>query len=232
MAEIENNDPKKATTWGSTDITFGSVETSKKQSEEQPKIEDQKSEGVKHSPEIKSEHDLLFDNHWLKVKRSGGFVYSERKGIDSVAFILIAMNAADERRIGLIHEYKNPIGRFLNSAFGGSIDDEKFHDDLRTLVKEEVVEESGFEVGIESIEYHGKVMVSAQSNQFCHLFSVEVDKLKQGDKTTTNPAEQRDSLTWITMREVPDLEDWKAQAIILRRMMKRNGLVFVSTPKK
>jgi hypothetical protein len=174
---------------------------------------------------------LLFDSPWLKVKTSGGHIYSERKGIDSVAFVLIALNASDERRIGLIHEYKDAIGRFLVSAFGGSIDDEKYHNDLRALVKDEVIEESGFTVENKAIEYHGKVLVSTQSNQFCHLFSVEVDKLKQGERTTTNPAELKDSVTWVTMKDVKDLEDWKAQAIIMRRMMSRNGLVFVSNPK-
>ena len=175
---------------------------------------------------------MLFDNPWLKVRRAGNFIYSERKGVDSVAFILIAINASDERRIGLIHEYKDPLHRHKTSAFGGSIYDEKFHNDLRTLVKTEALEESGFDVNLNSIDYHGKVMVSTQSNQFCHLFSVEVDKLAQGEKTTTNPTELGASVSWITMKDVPTLEDWKAQAIILRRMMAKNGLVFVNNPKK
>jgi len=102
---------------------------------------------------------------------------------------------------------------------------------LKVLVKDEVIEESGFDVTFESINYHGKAMVSTQSNQFCHLFSVEVDKLQQGERTTTNATELLSKVTWLTMKEINELEDWKAQAIILRRMMSKNGLVFVSTPK-
>ncbi len=224
---MTNINDKKDSSWGSEDLTF---------SGEKPKTEEEtKSDySIKHSPELQaeSEYSILFDNPWMKVKRTKGFVYSERKGVDSVAFVLIATNAADERRIGLIHEYKDPLGRFVTSAFGGSIDDEKYHNDLRVLVKDEVIEESGFDVEFDSITYHGKVMVSTQSNQFCHLFSVEVNKLLQGEKTTTNAVELLSAVTWVTMKDVRDLEDWKAQAIILRRMMAQNGLVFVSSPKK
>ena len=223
---MENIEQNKDLKFSSEDMTF---------SGEIPKKEDTTivdSDCITHLPEVQSEHETLFDNPWLKVKRAGGFIYSERKGVDSVAFILVAVNAADERRIGLIHEYKDPLGRFLTSAFGGSIDDEKYHKDLRVLVKDEVIEESGFDIEFDAIEYHGKVMVSTQSNQFCHLFSVEVNKLEQQERTTTNRTELLSKVTWITMRDVPKLEDWKAQAIILRRMMAKNGLVFVSTPKK
>jgi hypothetical protein len=223
---------KENSNWGSSDMTFSGDKIKNKDNIEEQKIDIDSS--VKHSPELQPESDysVLFDNPWLKVKRTKGFVYSERKGIDSIAFVLIAVNAADERRIGLIHEYKDPLGRFLTSAFGGSIDDEKYHNDLRSLVQDEAVEESGFIVGLDSIDYHGKVMVSTQSNQFCHLFSVEVNKLEQGERTTNNPTELLSAVTWITMKDVRDLEDWKAQAIILRRMMAKNGLVFVSSPKK
>lgn len=222
--DLENMNEKKDSNWGSNNISFNS--------KNQPKEELKENEtDIEHLPEVKSEHELLFDNPWLKVKKAGGFIYSERKGVDSIAFVLIAINAADERRIGLIHEYKDPIGRFLTTAFGGSIDNEKYHKDLKVLVKDEVIEESGFDVSFESINYHGKAMVSTQSNQFCHLFSVEVDKLQQGERTTTNATELLSKVTWLTMKEINELEDWKAQAIILRRMMSKNGLVFVSTPK-
>ncbi|SRR3990170_1845730 len=229
MENLDEVKDKSSSTWGSDNLTFGGEKPQEKIESEDIVID---INSIKHAPEIEHQHELLFDNPFLKVKRAGGFIYSERKGVDSVAFILIAINASDERRIGLIHEYKDPLGRHLTSAFGGSIDDEKYHADLRTLVKDETIEESGFDVKIESIDYHGKVMVSTQSNQFCHLFSVEVDKLLQGEKTTKNPVELGASVDWITMKDVPQLEDWKAQAIILRRMMSRNGLVFVSSPKK
>ena len=222
----KNTNPEKASNWGSENVTFNG-------STPQPKTQKQESVNdesfIKHSPEIQDEHEILFDNPWLKVKKAGGFIYSERKGTDSIAFILIATNANDERRIGLINEYKDPIGRFVTTAFGGSIDDVKYHNDLRLLVKDEVMEESGFEIKNENINYYGKVMVSTQSNQFCHLFAVEVDKLSQQERTTNNPTELLSDVKWISMKEVQHLEDWKAQAIILRRMMSKNGLIYVNT---
>lgn len=229
MEGLENMDSKKESSvnWGSEDVTFGGAKPETKIVNQV--IDDSKS--VKHSPKIVQEHVVIFDSPWIKVKQAGGYLYSERKGIDSVAFVLIAINASDERRIGLIHEYKDPLGDFLTTAFGGSIDDEKYHSDLRTLVKDEAMEEAGFDVSLDKIEYHGKVMVSTQSNQFCHLFSVEVDKLKQGERTTNNRTELLSAVSWITMAEISKLEDWKAQAIILRRMMSRNGLVFVRAAK-
>jgi len=228
MSTEEKNSQNKDNTWGSEKVTFsGEAPRQKIESEEQKEeiVEDPKA--VKHNPRMIAEHEVVFDNPWLTVKRAGGYIYSQRKGVDSIAFVLIAINAADERRIGLIHEYKDPLGDFLTTGFGGSIDDEKYHSDLRILVKDEVIEEAGFDVTFENIEYHGKVMVSTQSNQFCHLFSVEVDKLKQGERTTKNPIELKSLVTWITMAELPKLEDWKAQTIVLRRMMAKNGLVYV-----
>jgi hypothetical protein len=208
-------------TWGSNNTTFNSST---------PKKEEIKTnDSIKHSPEIHKEHEILFDNPWLKVKKAGGFIYSERKGVDSIAFILIAINANDERRIGLINEYKDPIKRFATTAFGGSIDDIKYHDDLRLLVKDEAMEESGFNVENKDIYYYGKVIVSTQSNQFCHLFAIEVDKLSQTERTTENPTELLSDVKWISIKEAQHLEDWKAQAIILRRMMSKNGLIYVNT---
>jgi hypothetical protein len=218
----------KNTRWGNNDMTFNG----KKPPEPEPAIQAvEDPTAIKYSPHIVNEHELVFDNPWLKVKKAGGYFYSERKGVDSIAFILVAVNASDERRIGLIHEWKDPIGNFLTTAFGGSIDDEKYHNDLRLLVKDEVMEEAGFDVQFSAIKHHGSVMVSTQSNQFCHLFSVEVDKMQQGERTTTNPTELRSAVSWLTMMDIAKLEDWKAQAIILRRMLANNGLVFVKTAK-
>jgi len=215
--------------WSSEELNFNNEKPL--QTQEDKKTEEKDNKAIEYSPRIVQEHEVIFDNNWLKVKRAGGYIYSERKGVDSVAFVLIAINAADERRIGLINEFKDPIQDFLTTAFGGSIDNEKYHKDLRLLVKDEVIEEAGFDVSFNQIEYHGKAMVSTQSNQFCHLFSVEVDKMKQGDRTTTNATELKSTVTWLSMSEIKQLDDWKSQTIILRRMMSRNGLVYVSTAK-
>lgn len=187
---------------------------------------------VTHNPIIYPEHEVLFDNPWLKVKKNGDFIYSERNGMDSVAFILLAVNVNDERRIGLVNEFKDPLNKFMTTAFGGSIDDEKYHQDLRKLVKDEVMEESGFDVELKDISYYGKVYATVQSSEFVHLFSVSVDKLKQGEKTTTNPIEQKASVVWMSLPEIVNLEDWKVMTIIGKRMMSKNNMMFAKTIQK
>jgi len=184
---------------------------------------------VQHNPEIKESHESVHDNPWLKLKKNKHFIYAQRKGTDSIAFVLLATNISDTKRIGLTHEYKDPIDRFVTTAFGGSIDDEKYHHDLRTLVKEEVLEESGFKVGVEDINYYGKVLCSTQMNQFVHLFTVKVDKSKQGEKTTTNPTELKASVQWLDMQEVAELEDWKAITTLVKVLNKKD-IHFMTNP--
>lgn len=174
---------------------------------------------IQHTPEVQPEHTILFNSEFITVKKNDGYFYAERKGVDSVAFVLFANNADDEKRIGVVREFKNPINRFMPTAFGGSIDEERYFEDLTVLVIDEVVEESGFIVKKEDIDYYGKVLVSTQMNQFCHLFAVRVDKFRQGLKTTNNPREIESTIEWLTLPEVFQLEDWKVMTIVAKRMI-------------
>lgn len=170
------------------------------------------------TPEDKVEYQT--EGGWLTIKehQPSGYKYAERKGVDSVAFVLFDRNTNDTKRIGVIKEIKPPINRMTVSAFGGSIDQEYYKDDLRVLVKEEVMEEAGFEVELEDIKFYGKVLVSTQMNQFCYLFSVSVDKNQIKERTTTNPAELLSELVWLELPEVAQLEDWKAIVIVAKRI--------------
>lgn len=159
-------------------------------------------------------HKIVFDNEWLKVKQTeGGFTYAERKGINSIAFILVSKDAKDAQSFGVIREWKDPIEQFVVTAFGGSIDKPEYKDDLELLVHEEVQEESGFDVTAEDIWYVGKVLCSTQMNQFVHLFVVRVDKENQGPKTTDNPTELKAEVIWTSPQQLAKLEDWKAITI-------------------
>ncbi len=175
---------------------------------------------VPHKPEQK-DHEVVFDNPWFKVKKNKNFIYGERKGTDSIAFILLANNIEDSKRVGVVHEYKDPIDRFSTTAFGGSIDKPEFNGDLRNLVIEEVQEEAGFKVGLGSIIYAGKVLCSTQMNQFVHLFAVKVDKAKQGERTTTNPTELKGHVEWKTNEEAINLNDWKTATILAKILVNR-----------
>lgn len=190
-----------------------------------------KEKKVKHEPISIDYHKIEFDNPFLKVKKNKHFFYAERKGVDSIAFILTAKNISDPKRIGIIYEYKNPINKFMETAFGGSIDTDKYNNDLRELVKLETLEEAGFDVGIDDILYHGKVFCSTQMNQFVHLFSVRVDKNKQQKKTTTNPTEKNASVRWIEADKVMNLEDWKTITIVTKILTGRNAQVIINDKK-
>jgi len=208
------------TTWGSKETFDGSAPKKKEE------IKATEITTLKVEPRDNS-HEIIFDNQFLKVKKSGKFMYAERKGVDSVAFILTATNASDERRIGLINEFKPPIDSFLTTAFGGSVDKEEYKDNLKKLVVDEVLEEAGFTVSEENVKYYGRIFVSTQMSQFCYLFAVDVDKRKQGDPTTTDPLEMKSSVVWMTLPEALNTEDWKAITIITKRLAEKQSYAVV-----
>ena len=150
----------------------------------------------------------------------------------SVSFVLIAINAADDRRIGLNHNLNVSLNKPFTTAFNFKIIDDTNNDDLRLLIQQRAIQNSGFEISLDQIQFHGKSTISNDSDEMTYLFSVEVDKLTQKERTTTNQKELLSSVSWISMEELPKLEDCKSQAIVLRRMMSRNGLVFISSKRK
>lgn len=183
---------------------------------------------IKHEPIIFENHELEYKSEFINVKRNGGYYYAERKGVDSVAFVLFSISLTDENRIGVIKEKKYPIEEYVITAFGGSIDNPKYFNDLRQVVIDEAIEEAGFIVEDKDISYYGKVLVSTQMNQYCHLFGVAVDKYKQVQKTTTNIRELDSTIVWLTLPEVIKLNDWKAITIVAKKMSENNNLIRAS----
>ncbi len=187
---------------------------------------------IPHQPQlVDDDRTVLYTSpgDWLKVIEAGRFYYTERKGVDSIAFVLFASNIEDTKRIGVVKEFKRPIEEARLTAFGGSIDHEKYYDDLCSLVIDEVIEESGFKITKSQIEYYGKYFVSNMMNQHCHLFGINVDKYLQGLKTTNNPAEMESIITWLTLPEAMELEDWKTIVIITKRLMSNQTIMHVNT---
>jgi len=190
------------------------------------------SKKIQYSPNLSSlNHKTEYisdEQSYLTVKNNDGFYYGERKGIDSVAFVLFAINTDDDKRIGLVYELKPPLEHSLTGAFGGSIDDEKYYDDLRSLVKDEAMEEAGFDINVNDVKYYGKYYVSTQQNQFCYLFGVTVDKTKQQLRTTTNVRELESTIMWVSLPEVVHLKEWKAILICLNRFLDNQSVVTVT----
>ena len=110
-------------------------------------------------------------NNFVNVfKTTEGYEYAERKGKDSIAFILYNRT---KQEMGLRLEYKPPIGTWILGAFGGSMDKE--HVSPLQIVQAEVAEEAGYVVKPDDVHFIGKYFVSSQMNQFCYLFVVFVD---------------------------------------------------------
>lgn len=139
------------------------------------------------------------------------YIYGERAGIDSVAFILADTSTG---KLGLINEPKPPLGdnEFRTTAFGGSLDKDI---PLIEIVKEEIKEEAGYDVPIERITPLGKVLVSTQMNQHCHLFMVDVTNIPLGERDL-DENESGSTVVWIEQEKVVVIEDWKTPVILLR----------------
>ena len=129
---------------------------------------------------------------FFTVKQEGGYVYGERNGVDSIAFILW-----DGEKVGLINEHKPPLGatEFRTTAFGGSLD---MNFAPRQICIQEIKEEAGYDV--KTVHDLGKVLVSTQMNQHCHLFFADVTGLEQGEREL-GPGEEGSELGDCQCRE-------------------------------
>jgi len=160
---------------------------------------------------------------YLKVKQvNNTYVYSERAGIDSIAFILY--DNSSKKPFGLVHERKPSLNEFYNNenskddvflttAFGGSIDCDNLN--YTEICQKEVKEESGYSVKLDDIYYVGRVLVSTQMNQICYLYFVDVSNYKQGEKEL-EPGEIGSEIRWFNRDEVFELMDWKAPTILTK----------------
>ncbi len=156
-----------------------------------------------------SEGKALNGQPFLTVKEARGyFVYAERAGINSIAFIAYDRTT---KMFGLIAEDKPPLDEMWNypqrriTAAGGSLDIDKSPAEICRI---EVLEEFGFDVDRNFIHCVGKTLVSSQMSQMCLLYLVDVTGLEAGE------SEEDNELVWRTYEDVMALEDWKSQYII------------------
>jgi len=138
---------------------------------------------------------------FMTIKRADGYyLFSERAGVDSVAFILI-----DKDKIGLIQEIKPPLYergiKRLATAFGGSLDK---NINPEEIVIEEVKEEAGYSVDEKDITYIGETMVSTQSNQMLKGYVVDVTNAKFVG------ADEDEKIVWLNENQLFENSDWKS----------------------
>jgi len=165
----------------------------------------------------------------IKSAETTPYFYAERKGIDSVAFILV--DRSKEKPYGVVNERKPPLDErsdglaFLETAFGGSndiIDLESYYQlnenekisHLLEIVKNEVREEAGYLIETHDITFISKEFVSTQMNQWCYLFSVNVSGIVQGEKDPQNETEAMATVVWKSLDEVKKMNDWKTKTIV------------------
>ena len=108
-------------------------------------------------------------------------------------------------------------------AFGGSFDKDKTPEGI---VIDEVREEAGYEVDSERVHNLGKMFVSTQMNQYCHIFFVDLTGLTVTERQPENAMEAMGEPTWMTATQVLLNSDWKAIAILSRAA--HEGLIFPS----
>lgn len=160
---------------------------------------------------------ILFDGDWIKVKevvRYGHppYHYAERKGVDSVAFVLVDF---DSKKIGMIAEPKPPIQANLVTAFGGSFDGNEIQTPSE-LVINEVIEEAGFAVShIARLIDCGKHFVSTQMNQWCYCYAVDVTDLHQQERKPQCKDEENAKVVWVLLDTLLQTSCWKAKVIAL-----------------
>lgn len=181
---------------------------------------------IKNITEQNSDAETISENEHLSLKKIDNYFFSERKNIDSVAFVLFATNIDDDRRIGLSYDYQPGINKSIIKAFTSSINDPNI-EDLKDLIIEQVKSQAGFDVDKSNIEYLDKCFVSSKMSEFCHLFGVAVDKNLQFKKEPNSPRKIEAGHYWSTVEEIKELEDWKAQIIVYRRYLNKKNQILI-----
>ncbi len=150
---------------------------------------------------------------YLKVKRNGVYVYSERVGVNSVAFILFDNST---KKFGLILEYKPTLDTHVLTGFGGSIDKEVSYQEI---CQEEIAEESGYEVSLDKIHSIGQTLVSSQMNQICEGYLVDVtgiEKTLEAEYETEGEEFANNKIKWLDADELMDNSCWKSCWIFVK----------------
>lgn len=163
--------------------------------------------------EIKTHLDL---NKWVKIKsieknNDESFFFMERAGIDSVAFILVDLNS--DNQIGLINQYRGSYGEFQIGAYTGSLDKEGLS--VEEITIEEVLEEAGYEVTPDRVNFISKECTGSMSNERVNLFIVDVTGLVAGELSPESVFEENTENLWFTVEEAyAKTQDWKVKILI------------------
>jgi 8-oxo-dGTP pyrophosphatase MutT (NUDIX family) len=141
-----------------------------------------------------------------------GYYYSERLGVNSVAFLLYD-EGEPEKPFICLEQYHSPIRQFVKGAFTGSLDKPDL-DPVETLI-EEVQEEAGYTVDKSRIKCVAFLPVSANTNERVHLCIVDVTGLEQNKKEPENPFEANTNMYRMSFEQILSQCEWKSQVIAM-----------------
>ena len=164
---------------------------------------------------------------FMVIKKARGYYYyAERGGQDSIAFILYN---AETNQVGLISESKPPMDErgerkvMMTTAFGGSIDKVG---SIKEICKEEVLEESGYNVSDDRISYVGETLASTQMSQIVYGYMVDITGLTPGKTEADIQNDAQDAkdpdefihnkVIWLSYDECMTNSDWKSIWILAK----------------
>lgn len=119
---------------------------------------------------------IVYDGGWIKVRKTPkGFMYAERKGVESIALFLIRRTSID---IEVLVRYQPLcIDNSVNSQptfpcpITGTIDEG--HTPAQSAVQE-ALEEAGYKIDEADLRFVTKYIVGTQTNEQCHLYWCDV----------------------------------------------------------
>ena len=142
------------------------------------------------------------------------YYYAERKGVDSIAFLLFRVGSSGGLELGLVNESKPPLNHRLGevvsmtTAFGGSQDEvveekylkmseEEKQELMRRIAIRECKEEAGYSIGADGVYSLGKLWLSSMMNQYVYLYAFDVNGLEVGERNPQNTSESLSSVIWV-----------------------------------
>jgi 8-oxo-dGTP pyrophosphatase MutT (NUDIX family) len=138
------------------------------------------------------------------------YVYTERLGRDSVAFLLYDRDHPEEPFITL-SQFHSPCRKFVEGAFTGSLDKPDLNP--TEIVVEEVSEEAGYDVDDDRVHLVAFLPVAGNTNEQVHLALVDITGLDRRQIDPENIFEQNTRIQRRNYSEITQKCEWKAIVI-------------------
>ena len=137
------------------------------------------------------------------------YYFSQRKGKDSVRFILY--DKSRPKPFCLLEHFESSQNKLVIGAYSGSNDKDK---SLIDICMEEVNEESMFDLEDTSrITLVKPLGLGSQTNEIAHLYIVDVEGLKETSMNPQNEWEENVNHIWMSLEEVKRYGDWASYVI-------------------